>query len=42
MDVDLEPPRGVKRKADDLFVVTAPRRIQVSFNFQGFLQNVYF
>ncbi|KIN00310.1 hypothetical protein OIDMADRAFT_180563 [Oidiodendron maius Zn] len=28
MDVDPETPRGVKRKANDLSVVTAPRRIQ--------------
>jgi len=30
MDVDLEAPRGTKRKADDdLSIVTAPRRIKV-------------
>jgi DNA mismatch repair protein MLH1 len=30
--MDIDAPRGIKRKADDLSVVTAPRRIQVSFN----------
>lgn len=29
MDMDSETHRGVKRKADDLSEVTAPRRIQV-------------
>ena len=29
MDMDSESPRGTKRKADDLSVVTAPRRIKV-------------
>lgn len=32
MDVDLEAPRGTKRKAvDEIPVVTAPRRIKVSY-----------
>lgn len=31
MDVDPEISRGVKRKADELSVVTAPRRIEASF-----------
>jgi hypothetical protein len=32
MDVDGDAPRGTKRKADDLSVVTAARRIQVSLD----------
>jgi DNA mismatch repair protein MLH1 len=31
MDVDIEAPRGTKRKAiDDVSIITAPRRIKVS------------
>jgi hypothetical protein len=33
MDVDLDPPRGTKRKADDaLPIVTAPRRIKAGYH----------
>jgi hypothetical protein len=32
MDVDSASPRGVKRKVDELSVVTAPRRIKVSLS----------
>jgi len=28
MDVDINSPRGTKRKADDISIVTAPRRIK--------------
>ena len=37
MDVDSDTSRGTKRKADDLSVVTAPRRIKVGQSFTLFL-----
>lgn len=32
IDIDSESPRGTKRKADELSVVTAPRRIKVQLS----------